>query len=356
MRKYMFFFLRINGYLLSLLLLIPIVVVTRLAESTFYWSEWLSVVVLIGLAFLAFIGVECIADHWRNLGLRYAKYAQEEGDFKYAQKALRYFLMASMVKDHLSLVNLGLCYAEGIGVEKDPVNSAECYRQAAKGGNSFGRLALGYCYAHGIGVEKDRIKAEDLYQIDADKMDSVEECLKPSEVIVWMRDAAERGQVEIQKILSGIYEEGLESAGVVEDKKESFSFMYKAAEQGDALAQMSIGEMYASGEGVEKDINEAVLWLRKAAEQGDSEAQVVLGSLYGTGDDGLAKDCKEAFKWLQKAADQGNDEAQLMLGYMYDKGEFVAKDQQEAVKWYRKAADQGNAEAKSVLMDIENQN
>ena len=47
----------------------------------------------------------------------------------------------------------------------------------------------------------------------------------------------------------------------------------KAAEQGDADAQSSLGYMYRKGQGVTQDDAEAVNWTRKAADQGNAEAQ-----------------------------------------------------------------------------------
>ena len=48
----------------------------------------------------------------------------------------------------------------------------------------------------------------------------------------------------------------------------SFQEQFKAAEQGDAEAQTSLGLMYDNGKGVPQDYAEAVKWYRKAAEQG----------------------------------------------------------------------------------------
>jgi TPR repeat protein len=53
----------------------------------------------------------------------------------------------------------------------------------------------------------------------------------------------------------------------------------KAAEQGDAVGQRSLGYMYASGRGVPQDRIEAGDWYRKAADQGDAYAKRALESL-----------------------------------------------------------------------------
>ena len=56
-----------------------------------------------------------------------------------------------------------------------------------------------------------------------------------------------------------------------------FQEQFKAAEQGQAEAQYTLGFMYAKGEGVPQDYAEAMKWFRKAAEQGHAEAQHNLG-------------------------------------------------------------------------------
>ncbi len=63
--------------------------------------------------------------------------------------------------------------------------------------------------------------------------------------------------------------------------------------------------MYAIGKGVRQDYVEAVKWFRKAAEQGDASAQNSLGSMYLNGY-GLLQDFVEAHKWFNLAAARGN--------------------------------------------------
>ena len=53
-------------------------------------------------------------------------------------------------------------------------------------------------------------------------------------------------------------------------------------------------------------------WYRKAAEQGDANAQLWIGYCYENGD-GIVKDKAEAIKWYRKAAEQGNQQAILAL-------------------------------------------
>ena len=61
-----------------------------------------------------------------------------------------------------------------------------------------------------------------------------------------------------------------------------------------------------------KDDIEALKWFRKAAEQGNANAQMVLGARYLKGD-GVVKDYVEACKWLNLSAAQGNENAKRLL-------------------------------------------
>jgi hypothetical protein len=54
-----------------------------------------------------------------------------------------------------------------------------------------------------------------------------------------------------------------------------FAAVQKAAEQGDAKAQYTLGMMYEKGRGVPRDDLKALAWYTKAAEQGDHNAQFI---------------------------------------------------------------------------------
>ena len=114
----------------------------------------------------------------------------------------------------------------------------------------------------------------------------------------------------------------------------------KAAEQGNAMEQTSLGRAYQKGEGVPQDYVQAVYWLRKAAEQGNDIAQYFLGRAYQNGE-GVPQDYVQASNWFRKAAEQGHDPAQATLGRAYRNGEGVPQDYVQAAQWFRKAAEQG---------------
>jgi TPR repeat protein len=142
--------------------------------------------------------------------------------------------------------------------------------------------------------------------------------------------------------------------------------VWTAAIAGDALSQFTMGERYKNGEGVTKDASEAVVWYKKAAEQGLASAQCSLGQLFLHGDDpthepedgdapgiGITRDVKLAVSWLRKAAAQGDITAQFSLGALYKRGcEGVEANAAEAVAWFQKAADQGMPRVRALVQLI----
>ena len=233
--------------------------------------------------------------------------------------------------------NLGVCYYNGNGVEKDYQEAVKWWRKAAEQGDAKAQYNLGVCYSNGDGVEKD-------YQ----------------EAVKWYRKAAEQGIAVAQFNLGLCYDYG---NGIPRNKIEAYIwYVLSSKNRNDYVnknikrlesefgkeqfseVQFRLGAYFYS----KKDYQEAVKWYRKAAEQGDAEAQFYLGLCYSNGD-GVAKDLKEAAKWWRKAAEQGEAAAQYNLGVCYSNGNGVAKNYQEAVKWYRKAAEQGMAEAQCNL-------
>ena len=80
------------------------------------------------------------------------------------------------------------------------------------------------------------------------------------------------------------------------------------AEQGDAIAQYNLGNMYSNGWGVPQNRKTAVRWFRLAAEQGNANAQSDLGTMYGLGT-GVIQDNVYAHMWLNIAASSGIKDA-----------------------------------------------
>ena len=154
--------------------------------------------------------------------------------------------------------------------------------------------------------------------------------------------AADQGDADVQ------YDASCSTGDGAPKDASQAAVWYKAAEQGHAVAQNNLGNLYYLGEGVPKDAGQAAIWYRKAAKQGHAAAQANLGVLYDDGE-GVPKDAGQAAVWYRKAAGQGDAMAQYRLGLLYDQGTGVPKDAAQAALWHRKAAEQGYAWAQYEL-------
>lgn len=104
------------------------------------------------------------------------------------------------------------------------------------------------------------------------------------------------------------------------DFKAILAIIHPLAEQGDALAQALVGDMYKEGLGVKQDDVEAVKWYRQAAEQGEANAQAILGFSYLLGK-GIQVNKSLAKEWFGKACDNGNQDGCEYYGKL-NKGEL----------------------------------
>lgn len=182
-----------------------------------------------------------------------------------------------------------------------------------------------------------------------------------AEAVKWYRKAAEQGHAEAQNSLGDCYACGdPQDQDIIMDVDEvdvdqakarfgrAVAWYRRAAESGHAAAQNSLGLGYAQGWGVPQDFTQAVAWYRKAAEQGNPIAQDRLADCYYHGN-GVKQDYTQAVAWYRKAAEQGDAGAQSHLGDCYFEGFAIPKDYAQARGWYRTAADEDHYSALTML-------
>lgn len=116
---------------------------------------------------------------------------------------------------------------------------------------------------------------------------------------------------------------------------------------GDAQAQYALGAAYDTGDGVPRNRALATQWYKKAAEQGHAGAQNSLGSVFQA-----EKKYSDALYWYQKAAAQDHPLATSNLAYLYDLGLGVPQDRRMAQELYLRAANLGWAEAMFNLANM----
>ncbi|MEY8687938.1 protein kinase [Bacteroides sp. AN502(2024)] len=289
---------------------------TKKKESGKHKKVWF-LVCLLGITGV-FFSIRPFAEDLYQKGIEYYE------NSLYAE-AIPYFEKAAKKGNASAQFKLGVCYAYGEGVDKNPVKAVEWFRKAAEQGHAKAQFNLGVCYANGEGVDKN-----------------------PGKAVEWYRKAAEQGDATAQYNLGVCYDNG---KGVEKNLVKAVEWCRKAAEQGDASAQFNLGVCYDNGKGVEKDLVKAVEWYRKSAEQGNAEAQCNLGYCYEYGE-GVEKDLVKAVEWYRKSAEQGNAVAQRNLGLMYEYGYGISQDYVKAFEWFSKAAEQGEELAKSNAMQL----
>lgn len=141
-----------------------------------------------------------------------------------------------------------------------------------------------------------------------------------------------------------VYKSGKEPA-------RAFKLLLPFAVQGNASAQLALGDLYRTGQGVAKDDKLAYDWNRKAADQGSAQAQALLGVMSQEGA-GTPQDDAKAVEWFRLAADQNLASAQYALGLCYLNGRGIAKDESHAALWLRRAAALGDNDAKVLLSQL----
>ena len=297
---------------------------------------------------------------------------------------------------------LGMCYANGKGVEESLLEADKWYRKAARRGHVQAQYRLGQIFDRGEGIAKDALEAMRWYRMAAEQGHAKAqfnlgvsyyngEGIAMTEAMKWYCKAAEQGHAGAQRSLSACYAKGKCSGPYKAEAEKWFRRSERAlalrkamswivgafaillaslgalallltfpgrmrrrtmtflANRGHAFAQYVLGmSCYNGRDGCVVDYAEAVKWLRRAAEQGNARAQCYLGMCYDLGR-GVEGNKAAAAEWYRRAAEKGYAEAQFSLGCCYADGCGVERRKGEAVKWWRKAADDGHAKAQFRL-------
>ncbi len=177
--------------------------------------------------------------------------------------------------------DLGVLYAQGLGVRRDLTEAANWYRKSAGQGNAEAQFALGQMYSRGWGVPRDQADAIRWLQmansVESDGpptdwaiVEGYGTPQDPQQAATWYRQAADKGHPEAQFNLARLYASG---KGVNHDEEQAARWVSASATQGHALAMTNFGERCATGNGVPKDDKRAYFWLTLAFLHGDKSAE-----------------------------------------------------------------------------------
>lgn len=171
-------------------------------------------------------------------------------------------------------------------------------------------------------------------------------CLRsnPAESFEWLQKAANQGYAEAQTSLGASYTHDQyfnltgsnPSPDIPQDYTKAASWFLKAAVQGQAYAQRELGDLYKYGQGVPRSPEQAAAWYYHAAVRGDTTAQCLLGDMYYFGR-GVLQGYTHAALWYYKAAEAGSYSGIVSLGYLYSNGHGVRQDYAEAYYWFELA-------------------
>lgn len=279
---------------------------------------------------------------------------------------------------------LGICYAEGRGVEADPKEAFRWYEKAAKNGSAEAQYRLGVCYETGKGVDKNIEKATAWYKRAAEKGYSEAQyrfgwlCLTtPSkdklyttparkDAVRFLEDAAKSGHPKSQCLLGKYYM--YEAKGVWGAWGKAYELFLAACKKGVPEAEYQLALCCLEGKGTKADWETAARlfkhYLRSSkgipparetfiktclpAMDGSAEDQYQLYKLYTEGK-GIIKNQGSAFRWLSRAAEQNNLQAQFDLARCYVQGTGIKKNWEAAFKIYKRLAVKGHVKAQRFL-------
>ena len=174
--------------------------------------------------------------------------------------------------------NIGACFAEGLGVARDPALALRWLSLSAEGGDPVGQRNLAALHFKGEGIEQSDVEAMRLYRL-----------------------AAEQGDAPAQDMLSWMLLEGADPA----DRIEALRWAQAAAEAGIATSMTRLGMMHHDALGVERSADTAAQWWRRGMAAGDPDSEAMLGAATLLGQ-GVPPDAEGALLLLLSAEGKGS--------------------------------------------------
>jgi TPR repeat protein len=261
---------------------------------------------------------------------------------------------------------VGLMYANGIGVTKSIGQAVHWVRESAQRGFAAAQYLLATRFEAGEGVPQSEHQALIWYAKAAEqghakamfRAGKLFEKSHQAQAAELYQQAANAGLAEAQAALGHAFEFG---EGVDRDLSMAVRWYTEAAGQGLAAAQCALAELYAEGKGVERDTAKAIEWWQKAASQDHLGAQVALEFIEAASPSvspngvknrrAASERRKNEARWIH-AAENGNADSKYYLGLMYSRGLGMEPNVAEATRWFALAAGQGHAKAQLELASV----
>ena len=236
-----------------------------------------------------------------------------------------------------AMFNYGICLERGLGVDRDPVAAAECYRKAAEKKCLPAEFNYAMVLLNGVEFrtveERGRFKDSEIPDPDPEKARGM------------IRSLADQGYLPARVELAAILISSRSDVSA-EDAEKAFKLVSEAVKDPDAPARAwrVLGDCYFSGFGTPPDGKKMIAALEKAAAKGNLEALSRMGYCYEFGIN-VDADPGKALACYERAAKAGLPAAMLKYGDMIAAGEVDGKGSDDALVWYRKSADEDCPEA-----------
>jgi enhanced entry protein EnhC len=171
----------------------------------------------------------------------------------------------------------------------------------------------------------------------------LEEKNDPTKAFFWYKRAAAKNDMLSMMYTASAY---LNGYGVKQNRDMARRYITKAAQQGNALAQYELAEMFlASRHRRSKRLGTA--WLKKSAKQGNQRAEYKLATLYREGKL-LGRNREMAKEWMEKVKTQNHPDTPYLMGEYYRKSAYKP-EKMKAVTWHQKGVANGNRDSKFKL-------
>lgn len=256
-------------------------------------------------------------------------------------------------------VEIGRCYANGYGTEKDEKKALEYYLKAAGRGIPSSFRLVAECFLFGKGTERNPLEAKKWYEklvkhdyssygifptgddylflgiackLSAENKASFKKAFE-----YFQKSAAEGNPNGINEV-GECYFYGI---GVKEDNNKAFEMFKKSADKDCAFAYKNLGHCYSKGFGVKENKGKAFSCFKKSFDMGNEQASLELAICYNQGE-GVEEDLDIAFAYFSRAKKLGLPESWWWLGKCYEYGDGCKQDFKKAFSYYKKSMELGD--------------
>jgi TPR repeat protein len=211
---------------------------------------------------------------------------------------------------------MGVRFADGHGVQKDPAIAFAKTRRACDLGQVQACSDLAAFYAIGFGVPRDAARA----------------------VTTW-QTACTAGSTRACDALGWQYANG---TGIPRDPSKAVSLWRRACNAGFAIACRELGLVYQTGKGAARDLPQSNGLFKRACDGGDPRGCAAYGAELRDGE-GTAKDGKAAFEWSLRACKMGSSQGCSSAGLAYLEGAGAPRDATQGLFDVRRGCNGGDA-------------